>query len=101
MGAAVVATLLLQQLSRSVCQIFGRLQARIIAGEGDVIGEREAHGIVQVNGLHNGCDLVIAVVAASEHFQREVNFGVRLQGQHAYQDSAGAKQRKGCPNRGG
>ena len=100
-SAAIISAFIPKKLRCLVCQIVGGFQGGVVAGQVDVFCRCEAHGVVEVNGLHDSGDFVIAVVAAAEDLEGEVNFGVGFEGEHPFQDSAAAKQRKGCPSRRG
>ena len=55
----------------------GRSQSRVMASD-----FREGQGVVQADGLEYRGDVVVAVVAFAEHFERQVDLGVRPHGNH-------------------
>ena len=67
------------ELSGSPCEIVGR--PRDIGGrtlEGDAVAARlEGHPVCQFDGPHDGAELVVAIGAAAEHLQPEVDLGSR------------------------
>ena len=70
---------LADELSGSPCEIVGR--PRNIGGrtlEGDTVAARlEGHPVCQLDGPHDGAELMVAIGAAAEHLQPEIDLGSR------------------------
>ena len=69
----------LEGMGRSQNQIFGRPERGHVAFKGQVVGGLEGQGVVEVDGLEDGDDVVVPVSTTAQDFEGKVDLGVGVQ----------------------